>query len=134
MNDLKLDESNVLLYAARFYENPNCFDTIEFYDDLKRISYIKRLFNRYVETGDIKTRLVLNHLIILYNVFGEFATKLLFLKLREYLHLLVPFLQQIGRNPNVVKNIGIESENIIVANINIDQGIEAMLRSSYGEL
>ena len=134
MNDLKLDESNVLLYAARFYENPNCFDTIEFYDDLKRISYIKRLFNRYVETGDIKTRLVLNHLIILYNVFGEFATKLLFLKLREYLHLLVPFLQQIGRNPSVVKNIGIESENIIVANINIDQGIEAMLRSSYGEL
>ena len=61
-----LDNSNFLLYAAKHYDNPQCFDTKEFYDDLKRFKYLKRLFNRYKETGDLKERLIINHLQILY--------------------------------------------------------------------
>ena len=132
--DDKIDESNVLLYAARFYENPSSYDTVEFYDDLKRVSYIKRLFNKYKETNDIKSRLVLNHLIVLYNVFGNFATKMLFLKLQEYLDILVPFLINIGRCPTVVENIGIENKTIFVSDINIDQHIVDLLRTKYGKL
>jgi len=80
----KLDETNALLYAAKHYDNPQCYDTIEFYDDLKRFQYLKRLFNRYKETGEIKERLAINHIIILYNVFGPVhCTRLLFLKLHD---------------------------------------------------
>ena len=130
--DDKIDESNVLLYAARFYENPNCFDTVEFYDDLKRLSYIKRLFNKYRESGDIKERLVLNHLIILYNVFGTFATKMLFLKLPEYLDILIPFLVHIGKCPTVVSNIGIDGRTIYTSDINMNQEVVELLRAKYG--
>ena len=128
----KIDESNVLLYAARFYDNPNCFDTVEFYDDLKRISYIKRLFNKYKETGELKDRLVLNHLIVLFNVFGTFANKMLFLKLRDYLDLLIPFLISIDRCPKSVSNIGLENETIFVSSINIDNDIVNLLRKRHG--
>ena len=54
----RLDETNFLLYAAKHYDNPQCYDTIEFYDDLKRFKYIKRLLNRYHEEGDLKERLI----------------------------------------------------------------------------
>ena len=81
----KLDESNFLLYAAKHYDNPQCFDTIEFYEDLKRFKYIKRLFNRYIEDGDLKERLVLNHIVILFNLFGvKAAIRMLFLNRLGY--------------------------------------------------
>ena len=128
----KIDESNVLLYAARFYDNPNCFDTLEFYDDLKRISYIKRLFNKYKDSGELKARLVLNHLIVTYNVFGEFATKMLFLKLIDYLDVLLPFLVYLERCPTVVKKIGIDNRTIYSSDINMDQSVINLLRSKYG--
>ncbi|HAW81636.1 MAG TPA: hypothetical protein DCX27_19195 [Balneola sp.] len=131
--DDKIDESNVRLYAARFYENPNCFDTVEFYDDLKRLSYIKRLFNKYNESGDIKVRLVINHLIVLYNVFGEFATKMLFLKLVDYLDVLIPFLLFINRCPTHVSNIGIEGKTIHTSNINMNNEVIELLRAKYGK-
>ena len=67
----KLDEFNFLLYAAKHYDNPQCYDTVEFYDDLKRFKYIKRLLNRYVEEGDLKERLILNHIIVLNNEIGR---------------------------------------------------------------
>ena len=70
----KVDEFNFLLYAAKHYDNPQCYDTVEFYDDLKRIKYIKRLINRYIEEGDLKERLILNHIIILNNVFGPLGS------------------------------------------------------------
>ena len=89
----KLDDSNFFLYAAKHYDNPQCFDTIEFYDDLKRFKYIKRLLNRYIDEGDLKERLILNHIIVLYNVFGPTATvRMLFLKCKGMEHLLKPFL------------------------------------------
>ena len=78
----QLDDSNFMLYAAANYDNPQCYDTDEFYDDLKRFKYLKRLLNRYKETGELKERLILNHLTVIYNVFGSTpATRLLFFKL-----------------------------------------------------
>ena len=67
----QLDDSNFMLYAAANYDNPQCYDTDEFYDDLKRFKYLKRLLNRYKETGELKERLILNHLTVIYNVFGS---------------------------------------------------------------
>ena len=96
----KLDETNFLLYAAKHYDNPQCFDTLEFYEDLARFKYIKRLFNRYEETGELKERLVVNHLIILYNVFGEAATPLLFFKIdRDLWPVIKSFVVYLGRLP-----------------------------------
>ena len=57
------------------YNNPNCMDLDEFQEDLKRIKYIKRLFKKYLDTGSLRTRLIINHIIVLYNVFGPEATK-----------------------------------------------------------
>lgn len=64
-----LDDKNIILYAAKHYYKPNIIDAEEFYDDLKRFMYIKRLFNRYSKSGDISERLILNHLIVIFNVF-----------------------------------------------------------------
>jgi hypothetical protein len=66
----KLDEDNFVLYAAKHYDNPQCTNMEEFYDDLNRFKYLKRLLKRYLEHDDLQYRLILNHLIVLYNVFG----------------------------------------------------------------
>ena len=125
----KLDESNFLLYAAKHYENPQCYDTVEFYDDLKRFKYIKRLLNRYQEENDLKERLILNHIIILYNVFGpEATTKMLFLKCKGLEHLLKPFLLFLNLLPEKVENIGIECRTINTSEIIMDQKILNELR------
>ena len=55
----KLDETNFLLYCAKYYDNPQCFDTQEFYDDMNRIKYIKRLFNRFEETGELRVKFLI---------------------------------------------------------------------------
>lgn len=127
----RIDESNVLLHAARHYDNPNCFDTVEFYEDLKRVSYIKRLLNKYRVTGDIKVRLTINHLIVLYNVFGNFASIILFVKLRDYLDILVPFLIIIGKCPSVVENIGVENETFVTSDIVLEHDIVQLLKGRY---
>ena len=125
----KVDESNALLYAAKHYENPNCFDTVEFYEDLNRFKYIKRLLNKYTESGDLKERLIINHLTIIYNVFGaEAGTRLLFLKLRDHLHLIKPFLVLMGTCPEVVKAIGIEGKDITTADIESSATIVEILK------
>ena len=63
------DDSNILLYAAKHYYKPNVIDAEEVYDDLKRFMYLKRLLNRYYNTGELADRLILNHLIVIFNVF-----------------------------------------------------------------
>ena len=68
------------MYAIKNYDNPQCEGEKEFEDDLKRFKYIKRLLKRYETTGELKTHLILNHVIVLYNVFGDAATPLLFYK------------------------------------------------------
>ncbi len=124
----KIDETNFIIFAAKHYDNPQCFDTLEFYEDLARFKYIKRLFNRYEETGELKERLVLNHLTILYNVFGPAATRLLFFKLDGYYHMLKPFIVLLGQMPDVIKGIGIENKTVRSSDITMDLNIVEILR------
>tara|TARA_Y100001954_G_C15770201_1_gene583987 strand:- start:177 stop:548 length:372 start_codon:yes stop_codon:yes gene_type:complete len=79
----ELNESNYLLFAIKFYDNPQAVTKDDFESDLKRIRYIKRLLKRYKNTGELKIHLILNHLIILFNVFNEAAVALLFYNLEE---------------------------------------------------
>jgi len=75
-----LTENSFLLYAAKHYYKPNVIDADEFYDDLKRFKYLKRLFYRYEHSGNLSERLILNHLIVIFNVFDIKPT----LKMLEY--------------------------------------------------
>ena len=80
----KITNDNVLLFALKHYDNPQCDGEKEFYDDLKRFKYIKRLLNRYLETDDLAYRLLLNHFIVVFNMFGiEAALNILELKLED---------------------------------------------------
>jgi hypothetical protein len=125
----KVDETNFLLYAAKHYDNPSCFDTLEFYEDLNRFKYIKRLFSRYEESGDLKEKLILNHIIIIYNLFGvQAATKLLFFKLKDYYSYLKPFLVMLEVCPEKVTGIGIENITINISDIPMDTKIVNVLR------
>ena len=79
-----LTESNLLLYAAKHYYNPRFSDIDEFYEDLKRFKYVKRLVNRYLDDKDLSERLILNHLIVIFNAFGiEPSVNMLKVKLDE---------------------------------------------------
>lgn len=128
---MKLDESNFLLFAARHYDNPQCFDTIEFYEDLKRFKYIKRLFNRYLEEGELKERLILNHIVVLFNLFGvQPAIKMLFLKCKGQESLLAPFLIALNNLPERVEGIGVENRTIITSDIPLDFTIVNALRKN----
>ena len=121
-----LSEENFLLYAAKYYDNPQCQSTDEFYDDLKRFKYIKRLFNKYLETGELKERLILNHILVLTNVFSpEVAVKLLFIRLDEYLHLLKPFLVLLNMLP---ERIEINNDVRHTVDILMDEAIVERLR------
>lgn len=81
----ELTEENFVLFASRNYDNPQCTNTDEFYDDLNRFKYLKRLFRRYIDNNDLQERLILNHLIVLYNVFGiKAANKMMFYKMEPY--------------------------------------------------
>jgi hypothetical protein len=66
----ELNEENFTLFAIRFYDNPQCTSTEEFYEDIRRFRYLKRLLKRYAKTGELRERLILNHLIVLSNLFG----------------------------------------------------------------
>ena len=128
----KLDISNFLLYAAKHYDNPQCFDTLEFYEDLKRFKYIKRLLNRYVEGGELKERLILNHIVVLFNLFGVHpAVKMLFLKCEGLESYLAPFLISLNNLPDKIENIGITNSNIITSDIKLDKNIVDALRKTF---
>ena len=87
MDFKKLNKNNFVMYAMKAYTNPQCDNIDEFYEDINRIKYIKRLFGKYEKCGDLKMRLVLNHLIILNNVFGsEPCCRILFYKIEKQFH------------------------------------------------
>lgn len=123
-----LTEQNVDIFALKAYDNPQCSGVDEFYDDMKRIKYIKRLFNRYTQTGELKDRLILNHIIILYNLFPvEAATRILFFKIdvNDYI-LLKTFLVYLGYMPEVVR--GIRGRDIVNSDISLDNLVVNKLR------
>ena len=94
-----------MLFAIKFYDNPHALTKEEFEDDLKRIKYVKRLLKRYKNTGVLKTHLILNHLTVLFNVFGEAAVPLLFYNLEEDLWPAIKsFLMFLQRIPDYPKS------------------------------
>ena len=96
----ELNEDNYLLFAIKHYENPQSVTKDDFYDDLKRIRWIKKLLKKYKNEGELKTHLLINHFIILYNVFGDAATPMLFYKLEsEYWSILKTFIVYLQRFP-----------------------------------
>ena len=87
MNFVKLSDENYIMYAMKHYDNPECSNIQEFHEDMDRIKYLKRLLRKYKTTGILRERLILNHIIIFYNIFGiEAATRLLFSRIEEELH------------------------------------------------
>jgi len=81
----ELNEDNFLLFAIKNYENPQAVTREDFEKDLNHFKYIKRLLKRYKNTGELKTHLLLNHFIVLYNIFGEATTPMLFFKIEKEL-------------------------------------------------
>ena len=90
----KITNDNIMMFAIKHYDNPQCEGEKEFHDDMKRFKYIKRLFKKYSMSGQLKERLLLNHIIVLRNLFGTEAcvTLLLFKTQKEYLGVLKSFL------------------------------------------
>jgi hypothetical protein len=124
----KLNNDNFLIYAAKHYDNPQCHSTEEFIDDLKRIKYIKKLITKYVETGELKDRLILNHLIILNNVFGAtHLPRILFLKMGEQFKYIKPFLILLEILPVKMYNI-LNIECIDLDDVPLDKTIIKKLR------
>lgn len=123
-----LTNENFLIYAAKHYDNPQCHSTEEFYEDLKRIKYIKKLITRYIETGELKERLILNHLIVLSNVFApEHLSKILYLKMNKYMMYVKPFMILMNILPDKIHNVGGETM-VMTDSIPMDENIIRALR------
>ena len=107
MGFLTLNSKNFLDYAIQHYENPECKDLDEFSEDVNRIKYLKRLFSRYDQEGDLKSRLILNHLIIFNNVFGLVpASRILFYRVEEkYYPILKTSLTFLDKLPTYIPEI-----------------------------
>ena len=123
----ELNNDNVTIYAVKAYDRPNCVMS-EFKDDMKRFNYLKRLFKRYRKLDELRERLVLNHLVVLCNVFGpEVAIRLLFYKVsKDDYSTLKTYLVFLSVMPDRVR--GIKGQDIISSDIPIDMKIADILR------
>ena len=122
-----LNNENFILYAMKAYDRPNCLMS-EFKEDMKRFNYLKRLFHKYRKAGELKEQLVLNHLVVVYNVFGpEPATRMLFYRMsKDDYSALKTYLLFLNTMPNVVK--GIKGHDLISSDIEVDMTIAEVLR------
>ena len=122
--DKKLNEDNFLVYAMHHYDNPQCHNIQEFEKDVKIFLYLKKLITRYRQSDELRERLILNHIIVLYNVFGDAATNMLFYKIdKECWDILVTFLVYLERMPEEIPQYGIK-----ISDINLDEQVINALR------
>ena len=120
----KLSDSNFLVYAMHHYDNPQCHTLDEFEEDLKKFLYLKKLLSRYKKDGELRERLILNHIIVLYNVFGDAATNMLFYKVDEDCwDTLVTFLVYLERMPEQITQ-----HSIKLSDIALDETVISILR------
>jgi hypothetical protein len=120
----KLNDANFLVFAMHHYDNPQCHSLNEFEDDLKKFLYLKKLLSRYKNNGELRERLILNHIIVLYNIFGENTTKMLFYKIEQALWPeLITFLVYLNRMPETIPEYG-----IVLSDYKLDETIIATLR------
>ena len=122
-----LNNENFIIYAMKAYDKPNCLMS-EFKEDMKKFNYLKRLFHKYRKAGELREQLVLNHLVVIYNVFGpEPATRMLFYRMsKEDYSALKTYLIFLNWMPNVVK--GIRGQDIRSSDIEVDMTIAEALR------
>lgn len=122
MKRIIVTSDNFNLVAAKYYDDIGASDQ-DFQEDLRRFSLIKRLFNSYLKTGELKDRLIMNHLVVLFNVFDKAAVYLLFHELGDYLPQLVPFLLVVNRLPEKVGDL-------YTSTISLDLGVVSCLRKN----
>jgi hypothetical protein len=122
-----LTNENIMLYLAKAYDKPNCIMS-EFKDDLKRFNYLKRLFKKYHKNDELKEQLVLNHLVVIYNVFGpEVSTRALFFKMaKEEYSALKTYLLFLSFMPERIRSI--KGHDILSSDIPVDMRIADALR------
>jgi hypothetical protein len=117
-------DAEFLQYAMHNYDNPQCSTVSEFEEDLKKFLYIKKLFTRYKKNDELKERLILNHLIVLFNLFGEAALKMLFYKIeKEDWNLLATFLIYINKLPE-----NVPGTMLVSSDFKLDEKIISELR------
>ena len=123
-----LTEDNIMLYAAKAYDKPNCIMS-EFTEDMKRLNYLKRLFRRYSKHGEMRERLILNHIVVLYNIFGpEATTRILFYNTsKSDYSMLKTYLLFLNLMPEKVR--GIDGKDIISSEICVDMKVAEVLRN-----
>lgn len=131
MGSSDLNSKTFIIYAMQNYKNPKCSSMEEFYEDLNRIKYIKRLLGRYHQKNILKERLILNHIIILGNLFGTIPTsRILFFKLNENLH---PYLKTFLDFLNYLPEIQQEIPEVELNNIPVDLKIVKTLKGLGNE-
>lgn len=124
MLDLPINDNTFLIVAMHHYDNSQCTSLAEFEEDLKRFGYLKKLFGRYKDNGDLKERLIINHITILFNLFGVVTTELLFFKIdRQYWDVLATFLVFLNRMPEEVPEF-----NVKLSELQLDDSVIAALR------
>jgi len=123
-----LDDANFMLYAAKNYQNPACTGTEEFLADIRRIKYLKKLCTRYAATGDLKERLILNHIIVLGNVFSPVPlNRILFFKMEQQFSIIKPFLLFLSVLTDKIENVK-EKRTVDTTLIPMDQRVINSLR------
>ena len=122
-----LNNDNIMMYAMKAYDKPDCIMS-EFKDDMKRFNYLKRLFRRYRKVDELREQLVLNHLVVLYNVFGpEVTSRMLFFKMsKDDYPALKTYLLFLSIMPDRIR--GIKGQDIISSDIPVDKRIADILR------
>lgn len=124
---VELSDDNFELHAVKNYDNPSCSGMAEFHDDMLRFKYLNRLLNKYEDSGELRENLILNHLVVLFNLFGDATVKMLFFKVAEsQWNALVPFLIFLNRMPPTVRMS--DTRTIIDSDIQIDMKVVDVLR------
>lgn len=123
-----LTDDNIMLYAAKAYDRPNCIMS-EFTEDMKRLNYLKRLFRRYQKHGEMRERLILNHIVVLYNIFGpEVTTRILFFNTNKGDYsILKTYLSFLNLMPERVR--GINGKDILSSEIPVDKKVIEVLQN-----
>lgn len=125
MSELKLTENTFIQIAMHWYDNIQCTSIEEFEEDLKRFVYLRKLFVRYLENNDLRERLILNHLIILHNVFGIITPELLFFKMdKQYWGILATFMLYLNIMPDTIPELDVK-----LSNLQLDQEVIKKLRN-----
>lgn len=120
-----VNEVNTLLYAAQCYTNYECIDDDEFMEDFSRFKWVKRLVNKYIEGKELNARLIMNHIVILNNVFGIKPTlKIFYIKTNDRtFSIITSFYKKLDNIPIILEDVGLNKKNINMNEIKLDNTV-----------